>query len=108
MKFLVIATPRPNPMIPPPALAEILKAQRSWLQARRSDGTFECNYAFPNGGGMAVVNVDSHEALSEMVFDAPAFAVTDLEIKTLNDSDASMGAAIAALERAASMMGTTA
>ncbi|HEX8855091.1 MAG TPA: hypothetical protein VF752_05770 [Thermoleophilaceae bacterium] len=104
MKFLVVVTPRRDAPIPPPMLAEILKAQREWLQARAADGTFECNYAFPTGGGMAVVNVDSHEGLNELVYDAPAFGIVDLEAKALSDSDASMGNAIAALERAASMM----
>ncbi|MFL5827000.1 MAG: hypothetical protein ACJ76V_10795 [Thermoleophilaceae bacterium] len=108
MKFLVTVTPRPNPMIPPQVLAEILKAQRGWLQAHLADGTFDCNYAFPSGGGMAVVNVDSHEALNELIYDAPAFGVTDIETKALADAGASLANAIAALERASSMMAGTA
>jgi hypothetical protein len=104
MKFLVIATPRRDAPVPPQVLAEILKAQRGWLEARAAEGTFECNYAFPTGGGMAVVTVDSHEALNELIYDAPAFAVTDLEVKAINDAGASLGNAIRALERAATMM----
>jgi hypothetical protein len=104
MKFLVLTTPRPSPTIPPKAAAAALSATREWLGQRRTDGTFECAYGLVTGGGCAIVEVESHEALNKLMLDAPASMISDYEVWALGDADVQLGNAISALERAASMM----
>ncbi len=104
MKFLVTVTPRRDAPIPPGAVAGMLSAQRDWLHDRMQDGTIEFAYGFPTGGGCGVVNVDSHEALSELLVRSPGFMISDYQTAALSDIDATMGNAIAALERAAGAM----
>jgi muconolactone delta-isomerase len=104
MKFLVIVTPRPNPMIPPQVAARLLSAQREWMGQRLDDGTFECAYAFPTGGGCSVVNVDSHEALNALLLDSPSFPMAEIETRALADFNVVLGNASAMFENAASMM----
>jgi hypothetical protein len=101
MKFLLIVTPRRDSSIPPTAVAQMLAAQRDWLHDRRDDGTVEFVYSFATGGGCGVVNVESHEALNQLLLDSPAFIVNDYDARALADIDISLGNAIAALERAA-------
>jgi hypothetical protein len=108
MKFLVLITRRPNPAIPPQAAAAALSATREWLGQRRGDGTFECAYGFVTGGGCAIAEVESHEALNKLLLDAPASMISDYEVEALGDADVQLGNAISALERAASMMSQSA
>jgi len=64
MKFLVMTTRRQAP-IPPEAIARILLAQREWFEEHLSEGTFDCVYGYPQGGGgVAIVNADTTEVLS--------------------------------------------
>jgi hypothetical protein len=67
MKFLITVTPRRDTAIPPQAVAAMLSAQRDWMHERINDRTIEFAYGFTTGGGCGVVNVDSHEALSELL-----------------------------------------
>ena len=101
MKFLVIVTPRRDASVPPGAVAAMLSAQRDWLHERMNDGTVEFAYSFPVGGGCGVVNVDSHEALNELLVNSPAFMINDFDLRPLSDLDTGLGNAITALERAA-------
>ena len=64
MKFLVTVTPGP---MPPPI--EAVRAAQEWIKARVDDGTFECVYAFPEGGGCSIGENDSHEQLMEQLID---------------------------------------
>jgi hypothetical protein len=104
MKFLITVTPRRDTPIPPPAVAAILSAQRDWMHERMSDRTIEFAYGFTTGGGCGVVNVDSHEALSELLMKSPGFPISDFDVRPLSDLDSTIGNAIASLERAASAM----
>jgi muconolactone delta-isomerase len=101
MKFLLIVTPRRDASIPPAAVAGMLAAQRDWLHDRMHDGTVEYAYSFAAGGGCGVLNVDSHEALNELIVNSPAFMISDYDARPLADLDSSIGNAVAALERAA-------
>jgi muconolactone delta-isomerase len=103
MKFVVIVTPGDVPM-PPGMIADLLAAQKDWLNARIADGTVEVGYAIVGGGGIGVVNVDSHEEMHELLVSSPGFAIANYEVRPLADLDTTMDASIAALRQAASMM----
>lgn len=78
MKYQVTATPGPLPPSP-----ELFDAALDWLQAKLEDGTFDCIYGFLEGGGLSVVNVDSHAALLELMAEYPLFGMVVWEIKPL-------------------------
>ena len=103
MKFLVIVTPRQVPL-PPNLIADLLSAQKDWLKQRLADGTVESLYGFIGGGGVGIVNVDSHEQMHELLVGSPAFPVSDFEVTAIGDFEATIDAGIAALRQAASMM----
>jgi muconolactone delta-isomerase len=103
MKFLVIVTPRPAPM-PPGVAADMLSAQRDWLQARLDDGTLECAYGLIGGGGIGIANADSHEEMHALVVGSPGFALADYDIRPLGDFATTIDAGIGAMRQAASMM----
>lgn len=78
MKYLVKATPGPLPPSP-----EQFDAALDWLDGKLGDGTFDCLYGFLEGGGMSVVNVDSHAAALDLMADYPLFGMVVWEIKPL-------------------------
>jgi muconolactone delta-isomerase len=91
MKYLVTMRRRDGVQVPPDALAGMLLAQRDWLQEKAADGTFDAVYTFAQGGGgVAIANVDSSEALTELVTSSPLFGTSNIELQPL--------AEIAALE----------
>lgn len=93
MKYLVTFRRRDGVPIPPEAVAGILHAQRGWLDEMIEDRVFDCAYVFAQGsGGIAIVNADSNEELSEMLASAPAFVLVAIEVQPL--------AAVATLENA--------
>jgi muconolactone delta-isomerase len=103
MKFLVMVTPRQVPM-PPNVIAELLSAQKDWLNERVDDGTFEAVYGFVGGGGCGIANVESHEQMHELLVSSPAFPIGDYEVKPIGDVNQIIEAGVAALRQAASMM----
>ena len=66
MKFLVLSKPIPGLPMPEDPVA-FFKESTAYLDALLSDGTADCVYLTPDGGGMAVMNVASHEELWEKV-----------------------------------------
>jgi hypothetical protein len=64
MKFLIIskpfagAPPRKDPVA-------TFKAAKQYLNALLADGTLECVYVTPDGGGVAIANAESVEELWE-------------------------------------------
>lgn len=83
MKFLVTARPS-RPMTREQALA-LYQAARAWVTARLEDGTLDCHYTFPGGGGTGIVNVESHEALSDSIASYPLYAFMDWEVQALSE-----------------------
>jgi hypothetical protein len=92
MRYLVITKPRGN--FPPAMAPTILKATKTWVNARLTDRSLEYFHAFPVGGGAGVANVDSHEALMKMLRESPAFPFTETELHPLVDFNQSMDSAI--------------
>jgi muconolactone delta-isomerase len=103
MKFLIMVTPAQVPL-PPGIVADLLAAQKDWLNERIADGKIESVYGIAGGGGFGVANVDSHEELHEMLVGSPGFPISEFEVKAIGDLNTTIDAGIAALRRAASMM----
>jgi hypothetical protein len=94
MKFLVTVTPGP---MPPPL--EAVRAAQDWLQAKIDDGTFECVYAYPQGGGCSIGENDSHEQLMDMLMDYPLSPFVEFDVKPLVEMDAAFDRFIPFVEK---------
>jgi hypothetical protein len=66
MHFLTIVKPGPAP---PPV--DLVRSAEEWIDGKLSDGTFECCYAFVEGGGFSVGEADSLEGLMDDLLDYP-------------------------------------
>jgi hypothetical protein len=99
MKFLV--TVRPGPMPPPPALA---REARDWLRARLDDGTFECCYAFAEGGGCSIGENDSAEELMDQLLEYPMSPFVEYDVKPLVEMDAAFDRVIPYIEKATAQL----
>ncbi len=99
MKFLVTVTPGP---MPPPI--ELVRASQEWIQAKLDDGTFECVYAFPQGGGCSIGENESHEQLMEQLMDYPLSPFVDYDVKALVDLDAAFDRFIPFIEKMSEQM----
>ena len=99
MKYLVTFRRRDGLPIPPDAIAEMLLAQRDWVQARIDDGVLDCGYIFAQGGGgVGIVNANSGEELSEIINSSPGAMIANIELQPLADV-AGIGNAANALQR---------
>ena len=102
MKFLV--TVKPGPMPPPP---DLVRSAREWLQSKVDDGTLECVYAFPHGGGCSIGEYDSHEDLMEQLMEYPLSPFVDYETVALVEMDAAFDRFIPFVERMSEEMAGT-
>ncbi|MFN8217268.1 MAG: hypothetical protein U0R71_11815 [Solirubrobacterales bacterium] len=71
---------RPGPIPPPP---EVFDAALGWLEAKVSDGTFDCVYGFLSGGGFSVANAESHGEVFELMADYPLFGFSEWDVQPL-------------------------
>jgi hypothetical protein len=94
MKFLV--TVKPGPMPPP---IELVRSSQEWIQSRLDDGTFECVYAFPGGGGCSIGENDSHEQLMEQLMDYPLSPFVEYDVQALVELDAAFDRFIPFIEK---------
>ena len=78
MKYCVIA--RPGVLPPSP---EQFDAALEWLETRLEDGTFDCLYGFLEGGGISIVNVDSHSEALELMAQYPLYGMVEWEVRPL-------------------------
>jgi hypothetical protein len=99
MKFLVTA--KPGPMPPP---IDVVRAAREWLQGKLDDGTFECVYAFPQGGGCSIGENESLEGLMEQLLDYPLSPFVELDVRPLVEMDAAFDRLIPYIERATAQL----
>ncbi len=83
MKFLVFAKYRTGEH--PPESAELFQQTKDWISARLADGTMDCVYNLPAGGGVVILNVDSHEVLTEILSTYPLQAWSGYEVHPLSD-----------------------
>jgi hypothetical protein len=99
MKYLVTVTPGP---MPPPV--EMVRSAQEWIQAKLDDGTFECVYAFPEGGGLSIGENSSHEELMEQLMSYPLSPFVEYEVHPLVDLDAAFDRFIPFIERMSAQM----
>jgi hypothetical protein len=99
MKFLVTVTPGP---MPPPV--ELIQPAQDWIQAKLGDGSFECVYAFPNGGGLSIGENDSHEQLMDQLLDYPLSPFVSYDVQPLVGLDVAFERFGAFAERMAAQM----
>ena len=83
MKFLVFA--RPRPVANPPENAAIFQQTIDWISAGLAGGTADCIYNLPAGGGVAIVNTNSHETLTELLSSYPLQPWVQYEVHPLSD-----------------------
>jgi hypothetical protein len=84
MKYLITGKPGTTPVPPEQELA-LNQAAKEWINARLADGTVECHYCFLDNGGFVITNVDSHEALWDLLVTYPFYAYDVFEVRALCD-----------------------
>lgn len=83
MKFLVTAMP--DRQIPVEMGAALYQAAVAWTEERIADGRIECTYIFAQTGGMAVIEVDSHEQVFDEIMSYPLSGFFEWEVMALAD-----------------------
>ncbi len=84
MKYLVLGKPRPV-MIPPDRAIPLYKSAIAWVDAHIKSGKVDCEYIFPEGGGMAIGNVDSQEEAFDLLSSYPLYGFFDWQVEPLVD-----------------------
>ncbi len=84
MKYLVTGQTGTTP-VPPEQMLALWQAAKEWFNARLADGTVECHYLFLDGGGFAISNVDSHEALWDLLVTYPFYPYNVWKVEALCD-----------------------
>ena len=97
MKYLTITSPRGN--LAPEIAGGVFQAGKEWLNAGVADGTLDFVHGFPAGGGVAVANADSHEALMDRLREFPLFPFVDWDVRPLVDINQSLDSAIQLFQR---------
>jgi muconolactone delta-isomerase len=82
MKYLTVAKPGPTP-IPRERGVELLQAAKEWIITKLADGSLDCVYNFFGGGGFAIGNADSHEALLAVLLSYPMYPFFDWEVEPI-------------------------
>ena len=67
------------------AQADFLLRAKEWVNAKMADGTLDCAYSFPAGGGFFIFNADSNEGLMKLLLDFPLRPLAEFEIHVLCD-----------------------
>jgi hypothetical protein len=96
MKFLVFARLRMGATWPNDALT-LFQQTTGWIDVRFTDGSFDCAYNLPAGGGVAIVNADSHETLTELLSAYPLQPWVQYEVHPLSDIKHALDLTIKAL-----------
>ncbi len=79
MKFLVHATPRRD-QIPP---APVIDASLAWIQGQLENKNMDCCYGFITGGGVAISNADSADAMLKQLMSYPGFPFVEFHVEAL-------------------------
>ena len=98
MKYLLTCRPIEEAAPPREAVAKI-RASMEWIEARLADGSMESTYLFPERGGIAIMNADSHDDLMKLLLDYPALTLYQWDIRPLADWRTGFETVIKLLER---------
>jgi muconolactone delta-isomerase len=85
MKFLVFARLRIGANIPEENVPALFKEAREWINERLANKALDCIYNLPAGGGVAIINADSHEVLTDHLGSYPLQPWFQYEIHPLSD-----------------------
>ena len=83
MKYLVIVKPREA--MAQTVSSAVSQAHEEYLNRRLASGVADCTYSFVTGGGMSIVNAESHEHLAELPRQAPMYLFHERQIFPLCD-----------------------
>jgi len=84
MKFLVLATRSSDAPVSQDWLA-LYQAANAWIESRSKSGQLDCIYQRLQGGGVAIVNVNTAEELWEGIASYPFTAQLDWQVEPLFD-----------------------
>ncbi len=84
MKYLVIGKPRGMP-VPPDQAIMLYQAAITWVDGLLKSGKVDCEYIFPEGGGMAIGNVNSQEEAFDMMTSYPLYPFFEWQVYALAD-----------------------
>ncbi len=91
MKFLVFARLRTAANIPEENIPALFQQTREWINELLANETADCMYNLPAGGGVAILNADSHEVLTELLGSYPLQPWVQYEVHPLSDAIKSLG-----------------
>ena len=81
MRFLVTSTPKFQ--IPPQLAPTMITAMEEWVKRHTADKKLEQTWGFARGGGGGILNVASHEELSEILTQIPFMPFSDMHVEPL-------------------------
>jgi hypothetical protein len=84
MKYLTIASPKAIP-VPPEQGIKLYPAAMAWVDKQIKSGNIEAMYIFPEGGGVAISDVNSQEEAFDLLTSYPLYHFFDWKIKSLVD-----------------------
>ena len=84
MKYLTIGSPKAIP-VPPDQAVKLYTAAIAWIDKLIKNGTIEAMYIFPEGGGMAISDVNSQEEAFDLLTSYPLYSFFDWKTKVLVD-----------------------
>ncbi len=67
------------------AQMDFLVRTKEWVNKKLADGTLDCAYSFPAGGGFFIFNADSHEDLMRLLVEFPLRPLSEFEIHSACD-----------------------
>jgi muconolactone delta-isomerase len=84
MKFLTIGSPKAIP-VPPDQAVKLYPAAMAWIDQQIKSGKIEAMYIFPEGGGMAISDVNSQEEAFDLLTSYPLYSFFDWKVQALVD-----------------------
>ncbi|MGE5123782.1 MAG: hypothetical protein ACM3H7_04640 [Acidobacteriaceae bacterium] len=84
MKYLAIGSPR-GLIIPADQLVNLYQTALSWADDQIKSGKIDTMYVFPEGGGMAIGNINSQEEAFDLLTSYPLYGLFDWKVEVLVD-----------------------
>jgi hypothetical protein len=97
MKYLVVAKPGGEP-VPPDKLLDAYKASQAYGNKLKENNSFDCVYAFFEGGGCGIIEADSHDEVYKHMVNFPMFSSFIWEVQPLLDWNKTYDTIIGALK----------
>lgn len=85
MKYMLIGRPRATAQMRP--TSDQVRQAKDWVNARIADGTFDCLYGLASGGGVTLINAESHDKVRELLTEYPLYFYAEWEVHALTDGN---------------------